>query len=355
VSAARGARGSPRFLVIRRDNIGDLVCTTPLLAALRAQYPGAWIGVLANHYNAPVLEGNPDIDHVFAYRKAKHGGVGLFTNAWQRMRMLAHVRRERLDFAIAATPGAQPRALRLARLLGAKQIIAFVPKGQLAAGVDVAIAPDDADDLSETELVWRLAPALGLSGEPPPARVVPADEVVQRARSALALKFWSERGPLVGIHVSARKPSQRWPIERFAELMRTLHARDDARFMLFWAPGDAATPTHPGDDAKANALLDATRDLPVLAWPTTELRELIGGLAVCDRMVMADGGAMHIAAALGKPIVAFFGKSDARRWRPWRVPCELLQPSSQDVADLAVADALAGYDRLIRHLRSASL
>ncbi|MBM3273219.1 glycosyltransferase family 9 protein, partial [Candidatus Kaiserbacteria bacterium] len=44
-----------RILVIRRDNIGDLICTTPLLAALRKQWPHAWIGVLANSYNAPIL------------------------------------------------------------------------------------------------------------------------------------------------------------------------------------------------------------------------------------------------------------------------------------------------------------
>ena len=61
-----------QFLIIRRDNIGDLVCTTPLLTALRARYPNAWIGVLANAYNAPALQHNPDIDEIFAYQKRKH-------------------------------------------------------------------------------------------------------------------------------------------------------------------------------------------------------------------------------------------------------------------------------------------
>ena len=54
-----------KILVIRRDNIGDLVCTTPLLAALRARFPDAWIGVLANSYNAPVLSGYPHVNDVF--------------------------------------------------------------------------------------------------------------------------------------------------------------------------------------------------------------------------------------------------------------------------------------------------
>ena len=60
-----------RFLVIRRDNIGDLVCTTPLIAALRRARPGAFIAALVNSYNREVLDGNPHLDRVYAYGKAK--------------------------------------------------------------------------------------------------------------------------------------------------------------------------------------------------------------------------------------------------------------------------------------------
>ena len=87
-----------QILVIRRDNIGDLVCTTPLLTALRRQYPQAWIGVLANSYNAPVLQGNPDLDAVFCYRKLKHvdGGWGekwrALVERWQMLWRLRHPR-----------------------------------------------------------------------------------------------------------------------------------------------------------------------------------------------------------------------------------------------------------------------
>ena len=55
---------SPRILVIRRDNIGDLACTTPLLRALRSQLPDAYLAALVTQYNAAVLAGNPDLDAV---------------------------------------------------------------------------------------------------------------------------------------------------------------------------------------------------------------------------------------------------------------------------------------------------
>ena len=63
---------SPRILVIRRDNIGDLVCTTPLIRSLREQLPGAYIAALVTRYNMAVLARNPDIDALFSYTKAKH-------------------------------------------------------------------------------------------------------------------------------------------------------------------------------------------------------------------------------------------------------------------------------------------
>jgi len=58
---------SHKILVVRRDNIGDLVCTTPLLHGLRKKYPEAYIAVLASSYNVQVLDRNPDVDEVFVF------------------------------------------------------------------------------------------------------------------------------------------------------------------------------------------------------------------------------------------------------------------------------------------------
>ena len=91
-----------RILVIRRDNIGDLVCTTPLLAALRARHPGAHIAALVNSYNAGVLEGNPDVDAIYSYTKLKHraGGESWWSVLVHRYRMIAALRRAGFDYVL---------------------------------------------------------------------------------------------------------------------------------------------------------------------------------------------------------------------------------------------------------------
>ena len=335
----------PRILVVRRDNIGDLVCTTPLIAALRHRYPTAWIAVLANAYNAPILAGHPDIDAVLLYHKLKHGGVGAFGLAMERISLVRRLRGARLDYVFLARTFFQQREFNFARLLAPTHIVGYAPlAGAPPRALDHPVPEAGAEGLHEVERVFRLARAIGVDGPPPPMRLDVDATALARVREAMGAQRL--RSPVVAIHLSARKPSQRWPAERFVALIRALHERHGASFILFWSPGPAAHPQHPGDDDKARQVIDATHGLPVLPWPTQELPALVAGLAACDRAICSDGGAMHVAAALGKPIVCFFGNSDATLWRPWGVPYELLQPPSRDIADVTVAQALAAFGAL---------
>ena len=335
---------APKILIIRRDNIGDLVCTTPLIAALRQRFPEAWIGALVNSYNAPVLDGNPDLNEVFVYTKAKHRGSAesLPGILWRRLAMMRRLRGMRLDDVIIATTSPQPRVVKLAQWLKPKRIIGF---GELD-GLDVALPLDDAGR-HEVEDVFRVAAIYGIAGPPPACRVfAPAD--VTCPRSGIP-GTQSEPTPTlaIGIHISARKTSQRWSAERFAETIKTIATHGPVRFMLLWSPGAESNPLHPGDDAKAQDVLARVgADATVIAQPTQTLPELIAALAECDVVICADGGAMHLAAGLGLPVVCLFGNSGAARWRPWGVPYRLLQKPSFAVQDIGVDEVIAAFNAL---------
>jgi ADP-heptose:LPS heptosyltransferase len=332
-----------KILVIRRDNIGDLVCTTPVFTALRQRFPTAQICALVNSYNAPVLAQHPGVDHVFVYTKLKHRAPGQsrLRLLWQRLRMHQALRRIAFDYVLL--PNDQPRLLRFALGLRAQHVIAL---GQgLAPPKNLTLLPAIHEGSEhEAQAVYRLLEPLGIHGTPPPGLVI-ADPV-ETAKAQVSLVAKGGTGPVIALHISARKPSQRWPTERFVELMRALHARHEPRFILLWAPGSEANSLHPGDDEKAQAILQAANDLPVLPYATHTLPELIGALSICDTVICGDGGAMHLAAGLGKPIVCLFGKSDAWRWHPWGVAYELLQPASLDVRDISVPQVVEAYARL---------
>lgn len=337
------------FLIIRRDNIGDLVCTTPLIRALRARFPTARVDALVNSYNQPVLAGNPDLDNVYAYTKAKHRdkGQSLIGVHWRRLKLLLQLRHQSYGTVILANDGDTARARKLARWVAPRRIIGFGPDFVGPAAGNHAPVPSGSDLPGHAaEITFRLLKPLGIDGPPPALRIQADPEARERAFRSL-----DSRSPAAGrtlaIHISARKVPQRWPAGHFADFMRRVHALEQARFMLFWSPGDEDNPLHPGDDRKAQEIIQATRGLPVLPYPTHRLEELIGGLSACAAMVCSDGGAMHLGAGLGLPIVCFFGNSDALRWHPWGVPHELLQKSSRDVRDISVEEAVAAYERLM--------
>jgi len=337
-----------KILIIRRDNIGDLICTTPLFEAIRRQYPQAYIAALVNSYNEPAIQGNPHLDAIFAYTKGKHAaGESVWQAYLRRAKLLWQLRQMKFDYAILATSGFAVRALKLARMLAPKHIVGFVTDKTGSARIDRAIPHGEGGKLHETEDMFRLLAPLDIAGEIPGLTVVPDKGIADGIRRQFPAGLRDGTGPVVALHISARKEKQRWPVARFAELAHRLHAAHGARFLVFWSPGDENNPFHPGDDGKAARLLDTLKDLPAAPVHTGHLSELIAGLSLCDVAVLSDGGAMHVAAGLGKPLVCFFGNSPAERWHPWGVPYELLQKPSRDVSEISVDEAADAFARLM--------
>ncbi len=339
-------RYAQRILVIRRDNIGDLVCTTPLLTALRLHFPRAHLAALTNSYNLPVLAHNRDLDAVHAYTKLKHRPPERSLLQWlmrDRLGLRLALRRQHFDLVVLAAPEFNARATSFARATRAREVLGVTPDGKPGHGINLVPAiPQSA--IHEVERVFALATALGITGKPPPLKLAPAQPAVDHMRRQLVPGTAAQ--PLVGVHISARKPSQRWPVERFASLLQALKQSGDCRFALFWSPGAVDNPLHPGDDESAQRLLGYLGDFPITPVRTETLDALIAGLAACDTLICSDGGAMHLAAALGKSIVCLFGDSDAARWHPWGVDYELLQTASREVTDIGVDDVVAACQRL---------
>jgi ADP-heptose:LPS heptosyltransferase len=317
------AASAPRVLILRRDNIGDLVCTTPLIDALRMHLPRtAWLGALVNTYNAEVLAGNRALDEVFAYEKLKHRSGGLLSHLRTRLTQMSRLRRQEFDCVLVPSPS--PQSLKLARSLKPARVIAAP-----------ATVPAQ---MHEVERCFAVGKELGLTGRAGPVRVIPDAGKVADLRGQLG------GGPFVAVHISARRPAQRWPRARYAELIANLGKQ--SRVLLLWAPGTSDNPRHPGDDEAAAEIGRSAGSDAVVPVPTPDLKTLIAALSLADRVICPDGGAMHLAAGLGKPLVALFGDSPVERWRPWGVAHKVVRPESRNLADLELAPVLAAFEAL---------
>ncbi len=310
-------------MIIRRDNIGDLLCTTPLMVSIKEQLKVARLDVVTNTYVAPVLKGHHCIDMLYVYHKLKHGHTSFFKVIIERLRLIFTLRQQHYDYILAF----DQRALNLTRFLRKTKVL---------------IPSHDWINKTEVERVWELGQKLGLKGMP--------------GSLVLPLHLYNPLSDIkntqtLGIHISARRIKQQYPITAWATLIRQLHEMDaKLTFHIFWSPGDAQNPMHPGDDEKANTLKNILKDFPIQFIPTTTLESLIEGMQTCGSMIMCDGGAMHMAAALNRPIIALFGDSNPKRWRPWGVPATIMQSETKHVKDIKPSKIVDAWLHLINSI-----
>ena len=330
-------------IFIRRDNIGDLVCTTPAIRAVRLAYPDARIGVLVNSYNAEVIRNNPDINEIFVYEKWKHAGGKTRPRVWfENWRELRRVRAAAFEAAIGCSYAWSDRLARLTKATGARMRVGVAPKEGFCASYTDAIQ-EAATPIHEVEAIMRLVGPLGVVGAPPALVLLPDPVEVKSVKRKLEEAGMRGNDRLVAIHISSRREQNRWPKDSFVMLADMLQT-DGARVVLLWSPGASNNPLHPGDDDTAREIVAAMKR-PPLAIKTERLGELIASLSLVDNVVCCDGGAMHIAAGLGKPIVTIWGSTDERRWRPWGTPHIILKNDGKASAT-KIAQAYAACNKL---------
>lgn len=331
-----------KVLIIRRDNIGDLILTTPLIATL-ARETGSKVDLLVNTYNKPVLDNNPHVGKVFLYSKLHHRskGTSALSVLWQRLKTIIDLRRARYDVAIVAKERWDKRPLQWAKLAGAKKIIAI---GNDCPPEVTDALPESTQNEHLVKLLARLAEPLGITAAPGPLELYVRPEETAAIKQKINLP--DDGLPVYGLQISSRRPEQRWPVENFVALAQRLAAEQPCHILLFWSPGSADNKLHPGDDEKARYIIDNCQGVSLIPVVTQNIRELMAGMSLCDQIVTSDGGALHIAAGVHKPIVALFGNKAAWLWTPWAVPHELLQGEGYDVRNIPVDEVYNAFIRL---------
>lgn len=325
------------ILIIRRDNIGDLVCTTPLIEGVKIAYPGAKLYLLINKVSQDVVKNNPNIEQVFVYKKAKHKAKNETTLGvyFERLMIFLQLRKIKFDAAILANPVPCKYSLRLAKMAGVKHIIGA------DLGTNDIHHPFRAADFygkHQVEHTYSYLSAITEQAIPiPPVRVFLTPQEQQQAAQRLH-SLLPPVSHVFAVHISSRSPKRRWPIERYAEIINRLTAEPDTAVLIFWSPQGTLTPDDIGDQQRAEQLLASCQSERVALYPTASVRELLAGFDVCKRVLCSDGGQMHLAAALNKDMVVFFGDTDKESWHPWSGRYHILQTESGDCVDVSVDD-----------------
>lgn len=333
------------ILVIRRDNIGDLVCTTPLIEGLKIAHPEASIYLLINTVSQDVVKNNPHITHTFIYRKAKHAGskrakLGVY---FERFMMFIQLRRIHFDATILANPVSCKYSLRLAKMAGAKHII-----GANTGDKSISVPFERSDFSGEHQVEQTFSYLSAITQKKlaiPPVRIWLTEQERQQAGQRIE-QLQPEQNIGLAVHISSRSEKRRWPLERYVETIQRYLQEKSGSVLIFWSPQGTLAPDDVGDQHRAEQVLAACQSPRVSLYPTASVRELVAAYERCEQVLCSDGGQMHLAAAMNKKQVVLFGDTDQKSWHPWSGQYQILQTSSGDCVDVTVDDVWQSLVRL---------
>ena len=279
-------------ILVRGVNwIGDAVMTMPALRALRRAFPEAKISLLVKPSVAPLFEGSRAIDDIILYEERFRGIAG-------RLELSGMLRSKRFSKAILLQ-NAFDAAL-LAFLAGVPERIGYRRDGRgLLLTKPVAFNGDDRR-IHHIQYYLNLLEAAGIATGDPQAQ--PWIPLSSEERMSARSKLKELKRPLLGINPGAAYGSaKRWPPERFAEVADRFAADTGGSVVIFGGKGEAGL---------AQEIERATQAPALLLAGKTSLRGLIALISECDILVSNDSGPMHIAYAVGTPLVAIFGSTD---------------------------------------------
>jgi len=310
---------NPHILVIRRRYLGDIVLLGSFLRNLRLHWPSAEIQVLADPAYAGVLALNPDGDEPVLMPR----GLG----AW--LRFLVQLRRGRWThvFNFDNTEGT---AL-IARLTGAPFRLGLHHGGfPLKLRWCYNHIVHDPNEVHEsrpiTEYFLLALPAAGVPVATREARLVPREEDV-----AVLRRIVGAHGPVLLVHPGSRSMWRIWPAERFAAVCDRAQEELGVQVVLAGGPGEKALITAIRRTARTH-LLAFTEPLALTRF---------AALARLSAVVLChDSGPMHVAAAVGTPVVALYGSQSRVLFPPSGSGHILLQPSLPCSACLAPAECV---------------
>ncbi|MEO8306324.1 MAG: putative lipopolysaccharide heptosyltransferase III [Betaproteobacteria bacterium] len=310
-----------RVLVIKLRHHGDVLLTSPVFTALKRAAPHAEIDALVYRETLPMLEGHPALGVLHSIdRDLKHRGLpAQIAGEWQ---LWSALRERRFDLVVHLTD--HPRGAWLSRTLGARFAVApervrsgafwrscfthhyllprVTPRHTVESNLDslrrIGIWPDDADK--------ALVLVPGAAAE---ARI-----------KALLDAHGLVRGRYIVVHPGSRWLFKCWPASSTAALIDRLCA-DGWPIVLTGAPD-------PAEAALVADIRARARTTPFDLSGQLTLPELAALIKASRLFVGCDTAPMHMAAAVGTPVVAVFGPSGEAEWGPWRVPHRVVVSTS---------------------------
>ena len=296
-----------KILILKPSSLGDVIQALPVLRLLKLHFPAGEIFWWLDSALAPLLEGDPDLAGVVRFERKRWGKP----RHWPEMlRSIRWLRAQKFDLVIDLQCLARSGAF--AWLANGKFLVGLDEVREGASGFYDLAVPRKSFHTHAVDWYLSVLPPLGVPVHKnftwlPERPAVAAD--LKRKWFGENSQFAIRNSQLVLLQPGARWENKRWPVNYFAGLVRLLAEKFPAtRFAVLGNRED-----RPLGEIISRAAPERCLNL----CGEMSLLEMIEWVRLCDLMVTNDTGPMHVAAALGKPVIALFGPTEPRRTGPY--------------------------------------
>ena len=308
-----------RFLILRMGALGDIVHTLPAVAALRESFPGAEIDWLVDRKWAPVLDGNPDVSRMIPIDRSSSRDV------------IATVRRLRAaHYSTALDFQSLYRSAILGRLSGAPRRVGFdsdyAREGGAALLYTEKVMPHCTHKVEHN---LELVESIGAQTREIRFPLHISPDAVEHVDRVLAARGVND---LFVLSPGGGWGSKCWPAERYGALHEALIRQYGWRGVISFGPGEREL----AEIVRREACPPGRGGPPEPLVESFNLPQLMALLRRAKFIVAADTGPLHLASALGMPVIGLYGPTDPARNGPF---------SKRDVVVRNASPELTSYRR----------
>ncbi|MGA2774507.1 MAG: lipopolysaccharide heptosyltransferase II [Candidatus Omnitrophota bacterium] len=292
-----------RILIVRTDRMGDVLLSTPVIRVLRRNFPNSYLAMMVSASTKDIVEGNPYLDEVIIYDKdGRHKG-------WQQtFRFARNLKKKRFDLAIILHPTNRVHLVTylaaIPRRIGYDRKLSFLLTDRIPHTKQSGLK-------HELEYNLDLLKYLGIEAEDKELFMPVKNESEKTVEKIFASSGIRKTDKILAIHPSASCPSKVWPADRFAQVADILAQEHGFKIVAVSGPKDIAR-----TEDVINRMHCAVIDLA----GKVSVSQLASVFKRCALFISNDSGPVHMAAALGIPVISIFGRAQAglspKRWAP---------------------------------------
>ena len=290
------------IVILRTDRIGEVLLSTVAVDVLKEAYPDVSISFVTSEYSRPLVEGRDDVEEVLIACTGDRKG-------WlaEARRLGSQLKKKKFDTAIVLNPH---KALHLACFLAGIPVrVGYDRKWGFLLNKKIKDKRDEGEK-HEIEYTGDLLKLLGIDSAPqgPKLKIDPAAE--NKIKELMANVDTDK--PVIAVHTGSSNPAKMWPSHNYAALIEKIKTELNCEIAVLGSEDEKLT---------AEAIIDISGIKAHDFAGKFDLKELAAFISKCDLFIGNDTGPMHMAAALGVPVIAIFGRNipgvSPRRWGPW--------------------------------------